>query len=98
MGKSRRYAPRPPIREGGVAGGYRKHPTENGEGKDPDEPGGSSYKREDELSKEERMMLQGLVQWRYNMLAGIAVIDRAMAAQREAWKKLLEKLERSSHE
>jgi hypothetical protein len=37
-------------------------------------------------------MLAGLVQWRVNMLAGQAIYDGRVRAQREAWVRVMEKL------
>ncbi len=39
------------------------------------------------------MMLAELVQWRINQLAGMAVVDDGMRAQRESWVRLLRKLD-----
>ena len=39
------------------------------------------------------MMLMQLVQWRMNMLTGLAAVDGIVAGQRREWERLLGKLE-----
>jgi len=87
MGKDGQYANRYPARRSGVGRGAPAVGRENKrvQGKKRQVGGG--------LEERELMMLMQLVQWRMNMLTGLAAVDGIVAGQRREWERLLGKLE-----